>query len=81
MNVVGRPTPRVDGFDKVSGLARYSSDLALPGMLHAKCLRSPYPHARVKRIDARKAESLLGVRAVLTRELVKRALLSLAVRN
>ncbi|MFO7951492.1 MAG: xanthine dehydrogenase family protein molybdopterin-binding subunit [Bacillota bacterium] len=51
---------------KVTGKAVYGSDLSFPGMLYGKILRSPHPHARIKRIDTGKASSLPGVRAVLT---------------
>jgi xanthine dehydrogenase YagR molybdenum-binding subunit len=67
LKVVGKPIPRVDGDQRVSGAARYPSDIQLPGMLHAKILRSPHPHARIKRIDTTRAQALPGVRAVLTR--------------
>ena len=60
--------PRVDGPEKVIGKAMYTGDLRFPGMAHAKVLRSPLPHARIRRIDGRKAESMPGVVAVLTRE-------------
>jgi len=67
---IGTYRPRVDAWEKASGTAEYLDDLSLrirfPGMLHAKVLRSPYPHARVKRLDASKAEALPGVVAVLT---------------
>jgi xanthine dehydrogenase YagR molybdenum-binding subunit len=56
----------VDGYDRVSGTAVYPSDVILPGMLHAAVLRCPHPHARIRTIDARAAEKLPGVRAVLT---------------
>ncbi len=62
--VIGKPAPRLDGRAKVTGEARYTTDVALPGMLHAKRVVSPHPHARVKRVDTRKAERLPGVRAV-----------------
>jgi xanthine dehydrogenase YagR molybdenum-binding subunit len=62
--VVGKPTARLDGHAKVTGEARYTSDVALPGMLHARRVVSPHPHAMVKRVDTRKAEKLAGVRAV-----------------
>jgi xanthine dehydrogenase YagR molybdenum-binding subunit len=65
--VVGKPIPRVDGDQRVSGAARYPSDIQLPGMLHARILRSPHAHARVKRIDTTRAQALPGVRAILTR--------------
>ncbi len=64
--VVGTRPVRHDGADKVTGLARYSADLNLPGMLHGKILRSPHAHARIKSIDTSKAEAMPGVRAVIT---------------
>jgi 4-hydroxybenzoyl-CoA reductase subunit alpha len=64
--VVGHPVPRVDGKVKVTGTAIFADDLALPGMLHGKLLRSPYAHARILSIDASRAEKLPGVRAVIT---------------
>jgi CO/xanthine dehydrogenase Mo-binding subunit len=64
--VVGHPVPRVDGKVKVTGTAVFADDLALPGMLHGKLLRSPYAHARIVNIDASRAEKLPGVRAVVT---------------
>jgi xanthine dehydrogenase molybdenum-binding subunit len=66
LSVVGSRAMRVDGLDKVLGRQRYVFDLSLPGMLHAKILRSPYPHAKVKNIDTSEAEALPGVRAVIT---------------
>ena len=66
LRVVGRSVPRVDGVEKVTGRARYVTDLALPGMASARLLRSPYPHARLTRIDASRARALDGVHAVLT---------------
>jgi CO/xanthine dehydrogenase Mo-binding subunit len=64
--VVGRSVRRLDVVEKVTGRARYVTDLELPGMLHAKLLRSPHPHARVVRVDAEAARALAGVRAVVT---------------
>ena len=64
---IGRSRRRVDGLQRVTGRARYTQDVYLPGMLYARVLRSPYPRARVRRIDTRKAEKLPGVRAVLHR--------------
>jgi CO/xanthine dehydrogenase Mo-binding subunit len=63
---VGRSIARVDGLDKVTGKAKFTGDLNVPGMLHGKILRSPFPHARIRNIDAAKAEALPGVVAVLT---------------
>jgi xanthine dehydrogenase molybdenum-binding subunit len=63
---VGKPLPRIEGVDKVTGAAQYAADLKFENMLHAKLLRSPHAHARVKHIDATAAEKLPGVRAVAT---------------
>lgn len=57
---------RVEGPDKVSGRARYSCDVRLPGQLYAALLRSPHPHAKVTRVDASRAKALDGVHAVLS---------------
>src|SRR6266545_5641042 len=64
--VVGRPTPRVEGEQKVTGKAQYSADLKLPGTLWGRCLRSPIAYARIKRIDTSKAQQVAGVKAVIT---------------
>ncbi|MBS1111184.1 MAG: xanthine dehydrogenase, molybdenum binding subunit apoprotein [Anaeromyxobacteraceae bacterium] len=66
--VVGKPRPRVDGYERVSGSAVYAMDVTFPDMLHAAIVRSPHAHARVKKVDASKAERMPGVRAVLTGE-------------
>ncbi|HXV50341.1 MAG TPA: xanthine dehydrogenase family protein molybdopterin-binding subunit [Candidatus Binatia bacterium] len=66
MRSVGIPSPRVEGEQKVAGAARYAVDVALPGMLWAKVLRSSMAHGRIKRIDTAKAAALPGVKAVLT---------------
>ena len=58
--------PRVDGRIKATGEAKFTVDLTLPGMLYARSLRSPYPHARILNIDTGKAETLPGVKAVIT---------------
>jgi carbon-monoxide dehydrogenase large subunit len=63
---VGRPVPRVDALDKVTGSAVYAVDVELPGMLHAAVLRSPRPHARIVAIDVSEAGSAPGVRAAVT---------------
>jgi CO/xanthine dehydrogenase Mo-binding subunit len=60
------PVIALDGPDKVTGAARYTYDVSLPGMLHAKVLRSPHPHARIRSIDAAGALSLAGVAAVVS---------------
>lgn len=64
--VVGRPIPKIDAIDKVTGRHRYPIDMVLPGMLWGKVLRSPYPHARIRAIDTSVAEAMPGVMAVLT---------------
>jgi 4-hydroxybenzoyl-CoA reductase alpha subunit len=66
VNVVGRRRPRVDSIDRVTGRTRYVDDLALPGMLHGRIVRSPHPHARIVGIDATRALALPGVHAVVT---------------
>src|SRR5262245_59641233 len=63
---VGKAVPRLEGAEKVSGSLRYAADFEIPGSLWAKILRSPYPHARILRIDTSKAASLAGVRAVIS---------------
>ncbi len=68
MSVVGVPTPLVDGLGKVTGRAVYTDDVKLPGMLVGRILRSPLPYARILSIDTSRAESLAGVRAVVTGE-------------
>ena len=68
MAAVGVSIRRVDGMEKVAGQALYAGDFSLPGMAHAKVLRSPLPHARIRRIDVSKATALAGVFAVLTRD-------------
>src|SRR3989337_243498 len=65
-SVVGRLVTRQEGPDKVLGKFLYSADIALPGMLWEKVLRSPYPHARIVHIDASRAMGPPGVRAVIT---------------
>ncbi|HEV7129609.1 MAG TPA: xanthine dehydrogenase family protein molybdopterin-binding subunit, partial [Ktedonobacterales bacterium] len=67
LTIVGQPTPRVDARERVTGRAEYTADVLLPGMLTARLLRSPHPHARVRAIDASRAEALAGVRAVYHR--------------
>lgn len=64
--VVGKPARKVDGLAKATGEAVYTDDIVLPGMLHAKTLRSPHPHARIKGIDASRALAIPGVHAVIT---------------
>ena len=65
-SVIGKSLPRVDGIVKATGEAKYTDDMALPGMLYGKILRSPYPHARILHIDTTRAERLPGVKAIFT---------------
>ena len=63
---IGKPTSRGDAAEIVTGKADFIGDLKLPDMLYGKVLRSPYPHANIRTIDTRQAESMSGVKAVLT---------------
>lgn len=65
-SVIGKRVPFYDGYEKVTGVAKYSGDIFLPDMLYAKILRSPIAHANIKSIDTSKAEALPGVKAVVT---------------
>ncbi len=64
-SVVGKKTPRIDAYERVTGQAQYTGDYQLPGMLYARVLRSPHPHAKIISINTSKAEKLPGVRAVI----------------
>ena len=63
---VGTRPIRPDGVPKVTGRAQYGADMAMPGMLWGKVIRSPHAHARIRSIDASKALALPGVKAVVT---------------
>ena len=63
---VGKPIPRLEGAEKVSGKTRYAADVEIPNGLWAKLLRSSLPHARILKVDTSKATKLPGVRAVIT---------------
>jgi 4-hydroxybenzoyl-CoA reductase subunit alpha len=60
-SIIGKPTAMIDAAEKTTGAGKYTDDLSLPGMLIGKILHSPYPHARIKRIDTSRAERLQGV--------------------
>ena len=68
LKVVGTNAHRVDAIEKVSGKAIYTSDIQLPGMAHARILRSPVAHAKLVKVDASKAKEFPGVIATLTRD-------------
>jgi xanthine dehydrogenase molybdenum-binding subunit len=64
-SIVGKSIPRIDAYERVTGQAQYTGDIQLPGMLYARVLRSPLPHAKIVSIDTSKAERLPGVKAVV----------------
>lgn len=66
--IVGKPQTRVDGVERVTGSAKFTHDIRLPGMLYGKILRSPHPHARLVKLDTSRAEKLAGVRLVLSHQ-------------
>jgi len=68
LKTVGHPTTRIDAMERVTGKATYTGDLHLPGMLYARVLRSPHPHARIRKIDVSKAAAMPGVKAIVTHE-------------
>lgn len=63
---IGLAVPRRDGVAKVTGSARFTVDLGMPGLAHGKVLRSPYPHATIRSIDVAAARAHPGVIAVVT---------------
>ncbi|MCK5353335.1 molybdopterin-dependent oxidoreductase, partial [bacterium] len=63
---IGQPLGRVEGPAKVTGEAKFTADVLLPGMIWGKVLRSPLPHAKIVSIDTREAEQMPGILAVLT---------------
>jgi len=65
---VGKPLERTDAEGKATGRTRYAGDYTMPGMLHAKVLRSNIASGRLKRLDASKARAMPGVSCVLTAE-------------
>ena len=66
--VVGTSIPRVDGAEKVTGQARFTGDLHIPGLLHARLVLSPYANARIVTVDAEAARAVPGVVGVYTAE-------------
>jgi CO/xanthine dehydrogenase Mo-binding subunit len=64
--VVGKPLPRVDAYERVSGKAVYPSDITFPDMLYAAIVRSPHANAVVKDVDTKAAEKMTGIRAVIS---------------
>ena len=76
LRLVGRPLPRHDARDKVAAATAYAADWAMPGMLHAAVLRSPYPSARIVKLETAGAQRMPGVAVVLTAKDVPRNTLS-----
>jgi putative selenate reductase molybdopterin-binding subunit len=75
---VGKGEPKVDAIKLVQGKPAFAADFEARGLLYAKVLRSPYAHARIKRIDASRARQLPGVVAVLTWQDIPRVVYSTA---
>ena len=65
-SIIGKPIALVDSAGKTTGQGKYTDDLCVPGMLMGKILHSPYPHAKIKNIDASRALALPGVVTVVT---------------
>jgi len=66
---VGTSIPRLDGYEKITGQAKYAGDVQLPGMLQARLVVSPYPHARIVKIDKSAAEQIPGARVLTAADL------------
>jgi CO/xanthine dehydrogenase Mo-binding subunit len=64
--IVGKPLPRVDAYERVSGKAEYTYDIILPDMVYGAILRCPHAHALVKSVDTSAAEKMPGVVGILT---------------
>jgi 4-hydroxybenzoyl-CoA reductase subunit alpha len=67
-SLIGKRLPRIDAREKVTGKALYTDDISMSGMLCGMILRSPLAHARIVRIDTKKAMKLPGVKAIVTGE-------------
>jgi putative selenate reductase molybdopterin-binding subunit len=76
--IVGKPEIKVDAVKLVQGKPAFAADFIPQGLLHAKVLRSPHAHARIKKIDTSKARKLQGVAAVLTWKDIPRVVYSTA---
>ena len=81
LQVIGQPVPRADGPEKATGAALYAGDVQLPGTLFGKVLRSPFPHARIVRVETALAAALAGVHAVVTGQDVKGVLYGRRLRD
>src|SRR5437588_8533330 len=65
-SIIAKPIALIDSAGKTTGQGKYTDDLGVPGMLIGKILHSPYPHARIKHIDSRRALAVEGVVTVVT---------------
>lgn len=66
MRVIGRSIPKIDSYAKVTGAAKYADDMVLPRMAYGRILRSPHPHASIRRLDVSRARVYPGVLDVIT---------------
>jgi len=64
--IIGASEPRMESIAKVTGMAKYTTDIFMSGMVYGKILRSPYAHARVTGIDVSEAKKVPGVLGILT---------------
>jgi 4-hydroxybenzoyl-CoA reductase subunit alpha len=65
-SIIGQSLPKIDAWAKVVGETKFADDMVMSRMAHGKLLRSPHPHALIKRIDTTRARALPGVYAVIT---------------
>ena len=72
--VIGQNLPKIDAWAKVVGETKYADDLVLPRMAHGKLLRSPHPHALIKRLDTTRAKALLDATPQPDRDAIRAAL-------
>src|SRR5262249_10847903 len=79
--IIGAPVSQIQGPEKVTGHTRFAADVNVPGMLWGKILRSPHPHARIRRIDASAAWGVPGVKAVVTGQDVPGLLMGKVLRD
>src|SRR6266511_2433878 len=80
-SVIGTALARAEGTDKLTGRAAYAADIALPGTLWCRVLRSPYPHARIVNVDTTRARQMPGVHAVITGQDVRGRYVGKAMRD
>ena len=78
---IGKSLPRLEAMEKATGAARFTEDLALPGLLHAALVTSPVPHAIIRKVDASRALALPGVKAVVSGEDIEARYIGLVVKD